>query len=177
MSRFFSSTVSGIILAGFMLAGTMEGQAIQAVVSPSNNPDTNEATTAHSNNTVQPIEESPEVTVDPASLLPDLPALRPAKASLIGGTINKLDRVRDQITVLVFGGGKMQIAFDTRTHIYNNNGPGTTSDLRKGDRIYIDTVLDGSTVFAKTIRLKNTTAAGESQGVVIGYRANKGALE
>jgi hypothetical protein len=85
--------------------------------------------------------------------------------------------VRDQVTVQVFGGGKMQIAFDTRTHIYNNGAPGSTSDLKKGDRIYVDTVLDGGTIFAKTIRLKNTTSAGESQGVVVGYRADKGELE
>jgi hypothetical protein len=177
MSRFYWTRVLGMAVVSSMLAGTMNGQAIQAVVSSTtNNPGTNDAATPHSTENVQP-EETNEVALDPASLLPDLPALRPAKASLIGGTINKLDRVRDQLTVQIFGGGKMQIAFDTRTHIYNNGAPGSTSDLRKGDRIYIDTVLDGSTIFAKTIRLKTSASAGESQGVVIGYRADKGELE
>lgn len=192
MGRFWVNTVLGMTVGGFVLAGIVDGQAIQAAVtSPTTNPSTNNAVTP-SNSTaevprpnppnptdasIQPAEESAEPTLDPASLLPDLPALRPAKASLIGGTINKLDRVRDQVTVQVFGGGKMQIAFDTRTHIYNNGAPGSTSDLKKGDRIYVDTVLDGGTIFAKTIRLKNTTSAGESQGVVVGYRADKGELE
>jgi hypothetical protein len=178
MSRFYWTTILGMAVVSSMLVGMADGQAIQAVVSSTaNNPGTNDAAPTHSNESVQPIEETNEIVLDPASLLPDLPALRPAKASLIGGTISKLDRVRDQVTVQVFGGGKMQIAFDTRTHIYNNGALGSTSDLRKGDRIYIDTVLDGSTIFAKTIRLTTNTSAGESQGVVIGYRADKGELE
>jgi Domain of unknown function (DUF5666) len=117
-----------------------------------------------------------DLQVDPASLLPDLPALPPAKASLIGGTIAKLDRVRDEITVQVFGGGKMKIAFDPRTHIYLGTNPGSTSDLRSGARVYVDTILDGSTVFAKAIRVKTTSLAGESQGIVTGYRSDGGEL-
>ena len=70
----------------------------------------------------------------------------------------------------------MKIAFDTRTHIYNNTAEGSTSDLRPGDRIYIDTILDGSTVFAKTIRVKSANSSGESQGLVLSYRADKGEL-
>src|ERR1700691_2316175 len=36
-------------------------------------------------------DNAPDIMIDPASLLPDLPALPPAKASLIGGTIGKLE--------------------------------------------------------------------------------------
>jgi hypothetical protein len=139
-------------------------------------PRSNDAAPTPSNNSIQPLEEITDTALDPASLLPDLPSLRPAKASLIGGTIDKLDRVRDQITVQVFGGGKMKIAFDTRTHIYHNGAQASTSDLHRGDRIYVDTILDGSTVFAKNIRLKSVTSAGESQGVVVSYRGDKGEL-
>ena len=70
----------------------------------------------------------------------------------------------------------MKIAFDTRTHIYHNGAQASTSDLHRGDRIYVDTILDGSTVFAKNIRLKSVTSAGESQGVVVSYRGDKGEL-
>jgi hypothetical protein len=139
-------------------------------------PRSNDAAPTPSNDSIQPLEESTDTVLDPASLLPDLPSPRPAKASLIGGTIDKLDRVRDQITVQVFGGGKMKIAFDTRTHIYHNGAQASTSDLHRGDRIYVDTILDGSTVFAKNIRLKSVTSAGESQGVVVSYRGDKGEL-
>jgi hypothetical protein len=123
-------------------------------------------------------ENTPDITIDPASLLPDLPPLPPEKASLIGGTIGKLDRVRDQIMVQVFGGGKIKIAFDTRTHIYHDGVEASTSDLKPGDRVYVDTILDGSTVFARSIRLRGAnTVAGESQGIITNYRADKGELQ
>ncbi len=94
----------------------------------------------------------------------------------MGGTIAKMDRVRDQLTVQVFGGGKMKIAFDTRTHIFHDGTEAAASDLRQGDRVYVDTILDGSTVFARSIRLRTSASAGESQGIVVSYRSDKGEL-
>jgi hypothetical protein len=111
-----------------------------------------------------------DTTMDPASLLPDPSPLPRANASLIGGTVEKLDRVRDRITVRVFGGGKMNFLFDPRTHIYLGSAEASTSDLHQGDRVSIDTQLDGSVVFARTIRIHSSTPAGESQGAVISYR-------
>jgi Domain of unknown function (DUF5666) len=116
---------------------------------------------------------TPDTTMDPASLLPDPSPLPRANASLIGGTIEKLDRVRDRITVRVFGGGKMTFAFDPRTHIYLGNSDAATSDLHQGDRVSVDTQLDGSVVFARTIRIHSTAPAGESQGAVISYRGDE----
>lgn len=171
MGWLLSGAVSRSVLAGIFLAGIAGGQVIpfQNVVSPP-------AELPRSNDNIRPAGESSDVTVDPASLLPDLPSLPSTKASLIGGTIDKLDRVRDQITVQIFGGGKMRIAFDTRTRIYHNGAQASASDLRQGDRIYVDTILNGSTVFAKTIRMKTTTSAGESQGIVMSYRSDRGEL-
>ena len=131
--------------------------------------------TPDANNPVEAGEDS-DTTIDPASLVPDLPTLPPAKATLIGGTIQRLDRVQDEITVQTFGGGKVKIFFDPRTHIYLGTEQGSTSDLRQGDRVYVDTILDGSLVFAKNIRLRNAGVAGESQGVVTSYRRDKSEL-
>ena len=117
-----------------------------------------------------------DIVADPASLLPDLPRLPPAKATLIGGTVERLDRVRDQITVRVFGGGKMNVLFDPRSHVYRGSTEATLADLKVGERVYLDTILDGDTVFAKSIRLKSTQAIGESQGTVLKYRADRGEL-
>jgi uncharacterized protein DUF5666 len=118
----------------------------------------------------------PDIVVDPASLLPDLPSVPNAKATLIGGTVERLDRVRDQVTVRVFGGGRMNVLFDPRTHVYKGQTPGSLADLNVGQRIYLDTILDGNTVFARSIRLKNVQAVGESQGVVVKVRADRGEL-
>jgi hypothetical protein len=165
MGRFLSCMISPIVLTGVVLGGMAAAQ-----VAPSQSLVSTGASFA-------PAKDAADIALDPASLLPDLPALRPAKASLIGGTIQRLDRVRDQITVQVFGGGKMKISFDTRTRIYNDGTQAVASALHQGDRVYVDTILDGSTVFARSIRLKTATSAGESQGTVTSYRADKGELE
>ena len=165
MGRFLSRVISPIALGGLVLGGMAVAQ-----VAPSQSLVSTRASFTSAN-------DIPDIALDPASLLPDLPALPSAKATLIGGSIQKLDRIRDQITVQVFGGGKMKISFDPRTHIYNDGTQASVADLRQGDRIYVDTILDGSTIFARSIRLKTTTSAGESQGTVTSYRADKGELE
>lgn len=120
----------------------------------------------------------PETPLDPASLVPDLPALpSSAKASLLGGIIEKLDRVQDEMTVQTFGGGKTKIFFDPRTHIFRDGMPAAISDLCKGDRVYVDTILDGNMVFARNVRLKAASSSGESQGIVTRYEANTGELQ
>lgn len=121
-------------------------------------------------NEPEPPSDNAEVALDPASLLPDLPSLGPARATLVGGIVERLDRVQDRLTLKVFGGGKMKVVFDPRTRIYRDGVPASAADLRPGDRVYVDTILDGSTIFARNIRLKSTAPTGESQGVVVSYR-------
>ncbi|HLZ43327.1 MAG TPA: hypothetical protein VKQ11_20335 [Candidatus Sulfotelmatobacter sp.] len=116
------------------------------------------------------------IEVDPASLLPDLPALPHANATLVGGTLERLDRVRDQVTVSVFGGGQVKALFDPRTKVFRGTKEVTIADLRQGERVYLDTILDGSNVFARSIRLKSEAASGQSQGVVVRYRPNRNDL-
>src|ERR1700756_5710279 len=120
MRRFLLSATAGIFLTGSILTGGQTLASQNVVSSPAENTGSNEAALTPSSKSIQPVDESVDVTLDPASLLPALPELPRSKPSLIGGTIDKLDRVRDQITVRVFGGGKMKIAFDPRTHIYQN---------------------------------------------------------
>lgn len=126
--------------------------------------------------TSQPAEESSSIVVDPASLLPDLPPVPKADATLVGGTIGRLDRVHDELTVHVFGGGQVKALFDPRTRVYRGSREVTIADLQPGERVYLDTILDGTTVFARAIRLSPATASGESQGVVLRYRPERGQL-
>jgi hypothetical protein len=114
------------------------------------------------------------ISIDPASLLPDLPALPRKNATLVGGTLEKLDRVRDKLTVRIFGGGRTTVLIDPRTRVFRGTEQVTIADLREGQRIYLDTILDGSTIFAKNIRLDAATALGESRGVIVKYRADQG---
>ncbi len=115
--------------------------------------------------------------IDPASLLPDLPPLSKSKVTLVGGTIEKLDRVRDQLTVRPFGGGgRMKILFDARTRVYRDGQVTSPTDLKKGDRVYVDTILNGTNIFARNIRFNTNVPQGESQGSVISYNADRGEL-
>jgi hypothetical protein len=123
-----------------------------------------------------PEAEGAENTVDPASLIPDLPKLPPAEASLIGGTIGRLDRVQDQLTIDVFGGGRIKTLFDPRTRVFRDGKPASTADLKTGERIYVDTILAKGNVFARNIRISGASAEGESQGVVVSYRQDDGTL-
>ena len=110
------------------------------------------------------------IVVDPASLLPQLPALPAKNASLVGGTLERLDRVRDRLTVHVFGGGHISALFDPRTRVYRGGKEVTIADLQPGERVYLDTILNGSTIFARAIRLSSTPSAGESQGIVLRFK-------
>ncbi|MGA8199005.1 MAG: hypothetical protein WB814_03010 [Candidatus Sulfotelmatobacter sp.] len=177
MGGFFLRSLAGGVLTGVILGSLAYAQATasQSVVSA----DSASSAPATTRSSVTPVAVTPEnadIVVDPASLLPDLPTLPPTKASLIGGTIQRVDRVRDELTVRVFGGGKMKVFFDTRTHIYNGNALGATPDLRVGDRVYLDTILDAGNIFARNIRLATQTAGGKSQGVVISYQSGKNEL-
>lgn len=167
MLRLFQCALLSGIFAGSVVVAAAQSPA-QNMVSTSTStksPDAHEA--------IEPIGDDVDNAIDPASLLPDLPNLPPAKATLMGGTIQKLDRIQDALTIQVFGGGKEKIFFDPRTHIYLGTALGSTADLRQGDRVYVDTILDGSTVFAKSIRLRKTAVAGQSQGIVSGFREDK----
>jgi len=120
--------------------------------------------------------EDADITLDPMTLLPDLPPVPKANATLVGGIVERLDRIRDRVTVRVFGGGQETFLYDPRTQVYRAGKPVTIADLKEGERIYLDTILDGSTVFARTIRLSGARATGQSQGIVLTYRPDKGEL-
>ncbi len=121
-------------------------------------------------------ENTPDIMLDPASLVPDLPPLPAATASLIGGTIEHVDPVQDEITIRIFGGGKMKALFDPRTNVSQDGKPGSIEKLKTGQRIYADTILLNGTVFARNIRLSGSSLLGQSQGVVVSYEGNKNLL-
>lgn len=121
----------------------------------------------------KPANATSEIALDPASLVPDLPPLPATNATLIGGTIEHIDPVQDEITIRVFGGGKMKALFDPRTNVSQDGKPGSIETLKTGQRIYADTILLNGTVFARNIRLSGSSALGQSQGVVVSYQDNK----
>ncbi len=164
MSRLLPITLASVLILAGVSYGQVPAQSAMSSAVVSSPPAISVV------NEPEPALDNAEIALDPASLLPDLPSLPPAKATLVGGRVEKLDRVQDRLTLQVFGGGKMKVVFDPRTRIYRDGAPASAADLRPGDRVYVDTILDGSTVFARSIRLKSTAPTGESQGVIVSYR-------
>jgi hypothetical protein len=165
--------ILGVITATFVLRGASFGQSTspQSMASSS-------VVVLDSIGSVHQPANTPDTLRDPASLIPDLPPLpASAKASLIGGTVEKLDRVKDEIAVRTFGGGKMNILFDPRTRVYRDGAAATIADLRKGDRVYVDAILNDNAVFARSIRVKLTDNFGQAEGIVTSYEDSTGELQ
>jgi hypothetical protein len=107
----------------------------------------------------------------------DLPPLPHGKVSLVGGTITRLDRVQDHLTIQPFGGQqKMNVAFDVRTRLFRDSQAATQRDLKVGERVYLDTMLNGTAIFAKSIWIDSNTAAGSGRGQIIAYDPQSGVL-
>lgn len=100
----------------------------------------------------------------------DPPPLPKAQVTLIGGTVTSLDEVMNRMIVQPFGSKqKLHVAFDTRTHFYRDSKPTSYREIRQGQRIYIDTMLNGGKVFAKTIWIQSSIASGMGRGQILDY--------
>lgn len=108
--------------------------------------------------------------------LPDFPPPPRGKATVIGGAIRRVDRVRDQLTLDVFGGKAMKILFDERTQVYRDGLKASLHDLQDGERVSVETVLDETAVFARSIRMLTRSSEGECSGQVLDFNRRRGLL-
>jgi hypothetical protein len=97
----------------------------------------------------------------------DLPPLPPGKVTLIGGTVTSLDQVLNQLKLQPFGTKKeMRVHLDTRTRFFRDGAPISERDIKEGQRVYLDTMLNGDRVFAKTIWIRSSMEEGSSRGQI-----------
>jgi hypothetical protein len=89
--------------------------------------------------------------------------------TMVGGTISGVDRLRNKMTVHVFGGGHWTVNFDERTHIFHNGAETTQLALKKGERVYVDTQLDNNRhdIFARNIRVGVAELPADADGQII----------
>jgi hypothetical protein len=89
--------------------------------------------------------------------------------TLVGGIITGIDRMRNKLTVHVFGGGHWTVNFDERTHIFHNGAETTQLALKKGERVYVDTQLDNNRhdIFARNIRVGVAELPADADGQII----------
>jgi hypothetical protein len=117
---------------------------------------------------------SPRADYDP---LLDPPPLPHNPVTLIGGTVASLDEVMNRFTVRPFGSNqKMEVRFDTRTKFYQDGNPISYRVIRQGQRVYLDTMLNGSQVFAKRIWIQSTAVSGIGRGQIVGFEPRRGRL-
>jgi len=132
--------------------------------------------TREQNTNVQPISTistSGNVSGETAAL-PPAPA---GRKTVIGGAIRDVDPVRDQFTLKVFGGKQqMKILFDERTALYRDGKRVSLRDLQADKHASVETVLDGTNVFARSIHILSHAPEGECQGQVVSYDAGSGEL-
>lgn len=109
------------------------------------------------------------LTTDGHDPVLDPPPLPGGMTTLVGGTVSGVDHIRNRMTVAVFGGGHWKVGFDERTHIFRNGAETTQLAIKKGERVYVDTMLDQKNheIFARNIRLGVAALPADADGQIV----------
>jgi Domain of unknown function (DUF5666) len=99
----------------------------------------------------------------------DAPPFPSGGTTLVGGIIRDIDRIRNRMVVNVFGGGRWTVNFDERTHIFRNGAEATALALRKGERVYVDTMFDegNHNILARNIRVGIAAPPADASGQIV----------
>ena len=68
------------------------------------------------------------------------------------------------------------VTFDARTRVYRDGKAASLDELKNGDRVYADTVLDGTRIFARNISFATSSAIVQADGQVVSFEAATGEL-
>jgi hypothetical protein len=69
----------------------------------------------------------------------------------------------------MFGGGHISVLFDERTKVFAGPDADKLDDLKSGQRVYLDTTLDGGKLFARSVRVGMQLPTGQSSGQILDY--------
>jgi len=112
----------------------------------------------------------------PSANLPALPPRPAGKSTIMGGAIQDVDPLRDQFILNAFGQKKLKIFYDERTRVYQDGKPISLLQLASSSHASIQTVLDGTKVFALSVHILSQSPQGECHGRVLRYNAASGQL-
>jgi hypothetical protein len=105
-----------------------------------------------------------------------LPPLPKGKTTVIGGVLEGVDVVRDQFKLRVFGGKPVKVLFDARTKMFRDGKPISLDELHTNEHADVETVLDGTTIYAVSIHTLSQSLEGECQGQVLDFNPGSGVL-
>lgn len=112
---------------------------------------------------------------NPGDPLLDVPPLPKGRVTMEGGIIAKVDPIRDRLLLIPFGAKeRMRISFDERTHFFRDGRETTQAVLHQGDRVYVDTMLDGPRVFARNVHIVSQRSVADVTGQVVAFNAVAG---
>ena len=121
-----------------------------------------------------PSEELPASSAPAASS--KLPPTPKGRSTVLGGEIRDVDPVRDQFTLKIFGGQSVRILFDERTQLYRNGSRIPLLDLRPDGHASVETILDGTKIFALRVHTLSQSPEGDTRGLVSSYNPQTGEL-
>lgn len=98
-----------------------------------------------------------------------LPPPPPGKSTILGGEIRSVDPVRDELLLKAYGQRPIKILFDERTEVYRDGKRIPLLSLHTSDHASIETILDGTNIFARSIHILSRTPEGDYQGKVVSY--------
>lgn len=110
---------------------------------------------------------------DPLLSVPPMPK---GKTTLVGGQVRNIDQIRNRMDVNPFGGGHMRVNFDERTHFFRDGVETTQLAVHKGDRVYVDTMLDNTRVLARNVRVNTGGVAASASGQITRFDPKSGTL-
>lgn len=147
---------------------------------------TQSASAAPPSSSQPPAAPPPEATSEPSAELqggditgglPGLPPPPAAKDSTIfGGAIRKIDPVRDQFMLDIYGQHPMKVLFDERTQVYRDGVKIPLQDLGPADHASVQTALDGTRIFAISVHILSSIPQGQYRGRVLRFDGSTGEL-
>jgi len=175
MKALFPTVLILVLAVGSLLAqqsttaGGDQGKEPEANVSSTSqvSPAQAGATTTPGAPNAKPAEKKKSSAANADPLL-EPPPLPETKVSLVGGTVTKIDKVRNRLTLKPFGSDKkMTLVFDDRSRFFVNGVETTFAKIRTGDRVYVDTQLDGVNVLARNVRVINESGPADARGQIV----------
>lgn len=98
-----------------------------------------------------------------------LPAMPRGRSTTLGGEITHVDTVRDELTLKIVGGRRMKVFFDARTQAYLDGKRIPLRDLSLSEHASVQTLLDGTNIFALSIHILSQTPAGDVHGTILNF--------
>jgi hypothetical protein len=108
--------------------------------------------------------------------VPPVPALPTGRSTALGGEIQDIDPVLDRFTLRIYGQKPTKVFFDARTQLFRDGKRVALRELHPSEHASVQTMLDGSKIFAVSIHLRSQSTSGDYEGRVLAFNPVSGEL-